>query len=37
MKIGNFEIIIKDKIAKTAEIEEGLEASNKNIIIESSK
>tara|TARA_B110000503_G_C7054911_1_gene374012 strand:+ start:280 stop:522 length:243 start_codon:yes stop_codon:yes gene_type:complete len=36
-KIWNLEIIIKNTIANTTGIEEGLEANNKNMIIESSK
>jgi hypothetical protein len=37
MKISNFEIIIKNTITKITGIEAGLEASNKNTIIESFK
>ena len=36
-QIWNLEIIIKNTIANTTEIEVGLEANNKNMIIESSK
>tara|TARA_B110000305_G_scaffold196413_1_gene221470 strand:- start:462 stop:575 length:114 start_codon:yes stop_codon:yes gene_type:complete len=37
MKISNFEVTIKNTITKTTGIEEGLEVSNKNTIIESFK
>ena len=36
-RIWNLEIIIKNTIANTTGIEDGLEASNKNMIIESCK